>query len=71
MQLERPNGSLVLAVADDGVGFDPATPRLAGAAGGFGLIGVRERVALLGGNLEVESAPDEGTRVRVTVPVGK
>ncbi|MDP9372064.1 MAG: GAF domain-containing protein, partial [Chloroflexota bacterium] len=69
VRLERCNGSLVLTVADDGVGFDPAVARPSGLGGGFGLIGLRERVALLGGSLQLDSAPDEGTRVRVTVPV--
>ncbi len=69
MTLERANGSLVLMLADDGVGFDPAAPRAPGIGGGFGLIGLRERIALLGGSLEFDTAPDEGTRVRVTVPV--
>lgn len=66
--LKRWNGSLILAVTDDGIGFDPAAPRAAGVNGGFGLVGLRERVALLGGTLHIDSAPDEGTSVRVTVP---
>ncbi|HEX5505033.1 MAG TPA: GAF domain-containing protein [Thermomicrobiales bacterium] len=68
VRLERPNGSIVLTVADDGVGFDPATLGAPGVRGGFGLTGLRERVALLGGALHLDSAPDEGTRVRVIVP---
>ncbi len=66
--LKRWNGALILAVTDDGVGFSPAAPRAAGVGGGFGLVGLRERVALLGGTLHLDSAPDEGTSVRVTVP---
>jgi GAF domain-containing protein len=69
MTLKRWNGSLLLAVTDDGVGFDPATPPDAGVTGGFGLVGLRERVALLGGKLQIDSAPDEGTSVRVKVPL--
>jgi two-component system NarL family sensor kinase len=67
--LKRWNGSLILAVTDDGVGFDPAAPRASRVDGGFGLVGLRERVALLGGTLHIDSAPDEGTSVRVTVPL--
>ncbi len=69
MTLKRWDGSLLLAVTDDGVGFDPAAPRDAGVTGGFGLVGLRERVALLGGKLQIDSAPDEGTSVRVRVPL--
>ncbi len=65
--LKRLQDSLVLVVTDDGVGFDPAKPPRHGATSGFGLIGLRERVALLGGQLEIASAPDEGTSVRVSV----
>jgi two-component system, NarL family, sensor kinase len=68
MTTELANGSLILAVADDGVGFDLATTRVPGVTGGFGLVGLRERVALLGGTLQLDSAPDEGTCVRVAVP---
>lgn len=53
-----------LAVADDGVGFDPAAP----AAGGLGLRGMAERAARIGGVLAIVSAPGAGTRVRVEVP---
>lgn len=53
-------------VADDGVGFDTdAVTR------GFGLIGMRDRMASVGGWLEVASAPGEGTRVIAWVPGGR
>ena len=51
-----------LAVADDGVGFDPEAP-----AGGFGLAAMRSRAAQVGGSVSVTSGPD-GTVVRVAVP---
>ena len=53
---------IVLTMADDGVGFDPARRR------GFGLIGMEERVRELGGRLVVDSAPGEGTRLRAELP---
>lgn len=57
------DGSAALAVTDDGHGFDP------GESGtGFGLDGMRERVALVGGTLEVSSAPGQGTTLRVALP---
>ena len=56
---------LLLDVADDGRGFEPSP-----ASGGSGLGGMRERVRLYGGKLELHSAAGEGTRLRVTVPLG-
>lgn len=50
-------------VRDDGVGIDDA------GGGGFGLVGIRERVDRLGGRLSVRSAPGQGLSLRVEVPV--
>jgi signal transduction histidine kinase len=63
---------VVLDVLDDGAGFDPArleNPAGIPAAGGFGLVAMRERVEQLGGTLLVESAPREGTTIVIEVPV--
>ncbi|MEU7148866.1 sensor histidine kinase [Streptomyces sp. NPDC045456] len=54
-----------LVVSDDGHGFTPD-----GAATGFGLIGMRERVRLVGGSVHIDSGPGQGTRLTVTVPRG-
>ena len=51
-------------VQDDGVGFSVDSP-----SSGFGLLGLRERAMLVGGELEVESAPGAGTKVRFVVPL--
>lgn len=51
-------------IEDDGVGFDPAEARV---QSGFGLKGMEERVARLGGKLVVQSSPGEGTRIEVEV----
>jgi signal transduction histidine kinase len=56
---------VVLDVADDGVGFDPATMA---AAGGLGLRAMRERVTQLGGNLTIESAPAQGATIAAELP---
>ena len=61
--LTRKNGSVAAVVEDDGRGFDPA----AVPDGGFGLVGMRERVAALGGRLELESG-GRGTTVAAEVP---
>ncbi|GLW71983.1 two-component sensor histidine kinase [Kitasatospora phosalacinea] len=58
--------AVTLDVYDDGTGFDPAT---APAPGSFGLHGMHERIAALGGTLTVESAPGEGTAVAATLPL--
>jgi len=63
--LRRNNGSFVLEIADDGVGYDLAAARQRGLAGrSSGLIGMEERAILLGGRLSIDSAPAAGTRVR-------
>ena len=57
---------LQLQVIDDGAGFDADT---ALGAGGSGLGGMRERLRLYGGQLELRSAPGHGTRLRATIPL--
>jgi PAS domain S-box-containing protein len=64
--LERQGGLAIAAVEDDGVGFDPVA---AAESGRLGLLGMRERLALLGGALEVESAPGAGTTILARVPL--
>ena len=51
--------SIRALIEDDGKGFDPANVR----DGALGLVGMRERVALLGGRLDVQSSPGSGTTV--------
>ena len=55
------------SVRDDGVGFDPGTAR--STVKGIGLIGIRERLATLGGALSIDAAPGRGTELRVTIPL--
>lgn len=64
--LEVIDGTLYLHILDDGKGFVHDSP---GASSRFGLIGMRERARLLGGDLSVESAEGEGVRVTVQLPV--
>jgi two-component system sensor histidine kinase UhpB len=56
--------ALKIEVLDDGEGFDPAL-----ASEGIGIIGMRERVFAVGGNINVESRPGEGTLVSITLPL--
>lgn len=53
-----------VAVADDGTGFDPGD-----TDGGFGLVGMRERVSLAGGSLTIDSEIGRGTELRARLPV--
>lgn len=59
---------LKLSVSDDGQGFVPEGPAEQGS-GHLGLLGMHERTRLLGGRLEVRSAPGQGTVVEATVPL--
>jgi signal transduction histidine kinase/ligand-binding sensor domain-containing protein len=67
------DGALVrMVMEDNGIGFDyAAVMNRSGSAASFGLINLRERVRLLGGNLKVETAPGEGTRLLVEIPCRK
>ena len=62
--------AILLDVRDDGGGFDLAASARNGSGGGFGIAGMRERVAALGGTLTVESALGQGTTVAAALPHG-
>lgn len=69
IELQFADDLLVLSVQDDGCGCDPATMSAHAVAGGsVGLLGMRERAALIGGQLEVESSPECGCTVRLRCP---
>ncbi|HEX6797470.1 MAG TPA: GAF domain-containing sensor histidine kinase [Ktedonobacterales bacterium] len=72
LRLETLPEQVRLVIEDDGRGFDTAEPEpaptAAAADGHYGLVGLSERAKLLGGTLRLESAPDAGTRIDVTVP---
>ena len=63
--LTQKAGSVSVVVEDDGVGFEPARAR----EGGLGLVGMRERVGLLGGRVTVESRPGAGTTFVAEAPL--
>lgn len=62
--LDERDGCARLVVEDDGAGFDPAT-----TGPGFGLPGMAERLALVGGSLVVDARPGHGTRLTAEVPL--
>ena len=59
---------VTLDVRDDGVGFDPSVPPSISAEGGYGLVGMRERLVRIAGLLEIESEPGAGTVISACVP---
>lgn len=65
VRLARQGGRLLASVRDDGVGFDARRTR----AGGFGLVTMRERAALIGAALDVRSTPGRATEVRLSLPI--
>jgi signal transduction histidine kinase len=65
VRLSAEGNTLVARVTDDGRGFDPTV-----AQGGVGLLGMRERVEELDGEIEVSSRPGAGTKVTMRVPLG-
>jgi PAS domain S-box-containing protein len=70
IRLEHSGERLLLDVEDDGDGFDVAATReRAAAQGHMGLVGMKERVEILGGELAIDSRPGSGTRVRLSLPL--
>ena len=72
IELNQTDDALELVVRDDGVGFDVTkTLYRAASSGHLGLLGMKERVQILGGNLEVDSEPGHGTRIRISLPLAE
>jgi PAS domain S-box-containing protein len=72
IELDQSESLLELVVRDDGVGFDVIPGReQAARRGRLGLLGMRERVQILGGTLEVTSERGRGTRIRATFPLNE
>jgi signal transduction histidine kinase len=63
LSLTSHDGGLELELTDDGPGFDPRQ-----RSDGYGLASMRDRIAAVGGELEIISAAGQGSRVRATIP---
>lgn len=59
------SNTICLEIQDNGKGFDSGQP----AANGFGLIGINERIKLLGGKIDIQSTPNQGTKIRLEIPI--
>jgi signal transduction histidine kinase len=66
--LRHRNGSIQCFIEDDGAGFDVEPVMERTAVEGLGLLGMRERVAALGGAFEIQSSRGKGTKIIVTLP---
>jgi two-component system sensor histidine kinase UhpB len=66
VHLEKQDGQLLLTVRDDGIGFDQEK---ISAKKTFGIVGMRERTAMMGGNCDISSEPGKGTTIVVRVPL--
>ena len=67
--VERRDGQVHAIIEDDGRGFDTSLASRPDGAEGLGLLGIHERTALLGGTMEIESAPGAGTTLFVRFPI--
>ena len=68
----QPDDTLCITVSDRGIGFDPAglVDRTKAGQVGWGLFSIRERLTLLGGRFDIDSAPQRGTQFRLIAPRG-
>ncbi len=70
VELQHNENELKLSVADDGVGFDVKSAQERAVLGeSFGLLGMQERVMLLGGTIKIESVQSGGTKVKACFPI--
>lgn len=65
------DGLMEAEVADNGVGFTPEATTPKSQTHGYGLFSIQERVQHFGGHLTINSAPGEGTRITLTLPVSE
>jgi signal transduction histidine kinase/ligand-binding sensor domain-containing protein len=72
LTITRTDGRVTVVLRDDGCGFDTAQPNMnGGARSGFGMIGIAERIRMLGGTYQIDSAIGAGTSIKFVVPISK
>src|SRR3989338_704566 len=69
VQIQQEDGIVRCLVLDNGIGFDAPTVLSRTGAESLGLVGIRERVEILKGKLQIQSAPGQGTQLCVTIPL--
>lgn len=68
LRVERTNGIVTIKIEDDGRGFDKnAAPKTDAEKGGFGLLGIAERVRMLNGSLDIQTAIGSGTKLAIKI----
>jgi two-component system, NarL family, sensor histidine kinase YdfH len=67
IMIKKMNKYIFIKIEDDGVGFKTQT--IGKYSGNYGLLGLNERVRLIGGKLEIHSFPCSGTKISITVPI--
>ena len=70
LRIERGEHNLAVKISDNGRGFDPSAIDSELSKRSFGLVGIAERTRLLGGKLNIESSPGEGTNVSIIIGLG-
>jgi two-component system sensor histidine kinase DegS len=71
IRFQRTAGSISCYIRDDGTGFDPASTAARSGEQGFGLIGMRERLSVVGGEMQINSVNGCGTELVISIPVEK
>lgn len=69
VQVQRDSGIITCSIGDDGIGFDVPAIMAKKGQGGLGLLGIRERLAVLGGTLQIDSQLGRGTGMFITIPL--
>jgi signal transduction histidine kinase len=71
VRIQKRDGAICMSIKDDGKGFDRTPYSNAKKTKRLGLLGMRERVEMVGGSFDIDSAPGKGTNVRASVPFAR
>jgi signal transduction histidine kinase len=69
IRLSSLQGCVCCSIEDDGTGFDPSAVSFGKIRRGLGLLGIHERLQVLGGSCEIQSAPGQGTKLNIKIPL--
>ena len=72
LTIEKTGGIITIKIEDGGCGFDKnAQPKTDAGSGGFGLLGINERVRMLGGSLDIQTGKGKGTKLIIKIVAKK